>query len=285
MALVGVDLGGTSCDGVVLNDKKLIVCRYSVPTRKSKVGDVLETVSSVVQFFERKGYEFDSFGLGMPGVYDSASAEIANSNIRVLNGSVFISQISERVEKKIAVANDASCFGLSEWQGGALTGCENAVGVTLGTGVGFSLILNGALYNGANFRAGEWSHTPLPARSPIRPSRRMCHCGSLDCIETYLSGEGFRATVAQNGIAGETQYASDVWSVLESLHSLLDVEAFALGGGMSELNAIRMQLETLGSQRHIIAPIKWAKYGKWSGARGAALLAEKFTLGRTRTTQ
>jgi predicted NBD/HSP70 family sugar kinase len=96
----------------------------------------------------------------------------------------------------VRIANDADCFTLSETHGGSAAGRSVVFGVILGTGVGGGLVVDGRLHSGANGLAGEWGHTPLVQTAPGMPSR-LCYCGRLNCVETFLSGPGLLASHQQ----------------------------------------------------------------------------------------
>ncbi|WP_083851234.1 ROK family protein [Pusillimonas noertemannii] len=268
--LVGIDLGGTRCDGVVLNRRLEIISSCTISTRKASLDEVAESVAQVVGNFIEEGYSFQSFGLGIPGVVCPQSYQVENSNITVLNGQDVVTRVGELTTKKIVIDNDANCFVGSELFDGSLAGVTNAVGITLGTGVGFGLVLNGKLFRGPRLRAGEWSHLPLPQHNRRAREERQCPCGQVGCIEAYLSGAGYRETVMHCSL-GIKQYVSDLYAVIRSANALLDLDAVLLGGGLGQISELR---EAVHLSCDISPKIYWPKHGVYSGARGAALLCE-----------
>ncbi len=275
---IGIDLGGTKIEGVVLGAGSEIVERIRVATPRNDYAETVRAITELALRLDPAGQA--GIGVGTPGSWVAATGTMQNCNSTWLNQRPLLSDLNQTLGGRVRIANDADCFTLSEVHGGAAEGRGVVFGVILGTGVGGGIVVNGRLLSGPNGLAGEWGHTPLVQTEPALPSR-ICYCGRNDCVETYLSGPGLLAThhalwpevsepprsgqavyeraelsaaargwwsdgveiEAADGPVAHARAALRVWCRMLAVNlarvvNTLDPDAFVLGGGLSQMTEI-----------------------------------------------
>jgi glucokinase len=190
--IIGVDLGGTNIvAGAMTVDGSRSVAVKSIATN-SAVGDegvaerivglvksvMLDTMSEVGASRE----DFVGVGVGAPGPLDREKGIVLVAPNLGWKDFPLRDRIHDRVGLPTTLDNDANCATFGEWWQGAGRGCRNLIGLTIGTGIGGGIILNGALYHGASDMAGEVGHTTIDLNG------RHCKCGNYGCLEAYASG-------------------------------------------------------------------------------------------------
>lgn len=302
---IGIDLGGTKIEAVLLDDSGQIKYRKRIPTPQDDYHATIKEISALVSEIElrvaKPGQQI-SVGIGTPGAISPQTGLIKNSNNTCLNGRSIKQDLGNALHREVEIANDADCFTLSESIDGAAKGADVVFGVILGTGVGGGICVNKKLMRGINAITGEWGHNPLPLTASeygeitrLSKSRR-CGCGKVNCVETWLSGKAFQlsyreasghelqsqdiAELAQAGdtLAGEllTQYSRMLALALSMVINIVDPEIIVLGGGMSNIE--RLYKEVPGYWNDYVfsdqveTRLVKASYGDSSGVRGAAWL-------------
>lgn len=266
----GVDIGGTTIKlGFFSTDGKLLD-KWEIPTDKSENGkNILSDAAAAIsnKMTERKitGAEVEGIGIGVPGPVDPAG--VVHRCINIGWGIVDIKQELNRLLPDIpnvAAANDANVAALGElWQGGA-KGCSSAVMITVGTGIGGGVVINGKIIAGANGGAGEIGHIT------VKPDETVaCNCGKCGCLEQYTSANGI-VFLAKRMLAesdkpsklremekftsreicdlareGEEmakdiieQFGCYLGSAMSYVGCAVDPEVFIIGGGMSKAGSI-----------------------------------------------
>lgn len=295
---LGIDLGGTKIDGVVLNRSDVELSRHRRPTPRDDYQATIEAIAAVVAALEADTGTCGSIGIGMPGSLSPRTGLVQNANSTWLNGRPFDRDIEARLARPVRFANDANCFALSEAADGAAADASNVFGVILGTGCGGGLVHKGAIINGPRGIGGEWGHNPLPwARADEHPGSR-CWCGRSGCMETWVSGPALSADHARamgetltveeiatraNGkdIAAQAtldRHVSRLARGLAAMVNAFDPEVIVLGGGLSQLAHLYVRLPELmrpfvfaEDTGVIVRPPRWDDA---SGSRGAARLWE-----------
>ena len=294
---IGIDLGGTKIEGVVLDEHNIIRARLRRPTPRESYQAIIKLIAEIVADLEREVACVCSVGIGTPGAISPYSGLIKNSNTVVLNGKNLVADLQQTVGKPLFFANDANCLALSESIDGAASGAKSVFGIIIGTGTGGGLVFNRQLIVGANAIAGEWGHNPLPIRSAIEEPCIECYCGKKACIETYLSGAGLSllyrfhggADVSAEQIAGKAVcgeqlaiktldiYSERLACALSSVVNVFDPEVVVFGGGLSKLpsltSLVAKHLPKFVFSDHTETQLSVAKHGDSSGVRGAAWLA------------
>ena len=190
--IVGVDLGGTNiAAGVMTEDGSEIHAIRSVPTR-SESGDegvagrmvalVEEIIAETARETGASRADFIGVGVGAPGPLDREHGIVIIAPNLGWTNFPLRQRMQDRLSLPTSLDNDANCATFGEWWQGAARGAKNVVGLTIGTGIGGGLILNGALYHGSSDMAGEVGHTTIDMNG------RYCKCGNYGCLEAYASG-------------------------------------------------------------------------------------------------
>jgi fructokinase len=294
---LGLDIGGTKMEAVLLDANGAIVLRERRPTYKASYQGFINNLTELINDIRAATQRDFTVGLGLPGAIDPLSELIKNCNCLVLNGENLQRDLAARLNQPVFMANDADCFTLSEAIDGAGKGYGTVFGVIVGTGCGGGVVVNGQLLNGPNAIAGEWGHNPLPGwRAEQDGPVESCYCQHENCIESYISGTGFsRRYNARNGTALSTEaimaaaregepcalahyhhfidaFARSIAGVINTI----DPHVIVLGGGLSNVDSIYRDLpEAVG--KYIFSTscrtaIVKAKFGDASGVRGAAWL-------------
>jgi fructokinase len=297
-ARIGVDLGGTKIEGLVLAHDGTPLARLRIATPRNSYADTITAITRLVDELERRaGTREASVGIGVPGSLSPASGLIQNANSTWLNGRPFDRDLAVALGRPVRLANDADCFALSEAVDGAGAGARSVLGVILGTGCGGGLVYEGKLIEGRRGIAGEWGHNPLPWAEASELPGPPCWCGKpAGCIESWVSGPGLAndhvrstgqcltaeeiAAAARGGDAAAKatleRHASRLARALAHVVNIFDPEVIVLGGGLSQLDHLYADLPRLAApfvfaERAdlVIRPPRWGDAG---GVRGAAWL-------------
>jgi glucokinase len=258
---IGIDVGGTKCLGVAVDDNGEVVQQFRLPTPHADA--LCDTLNEI--FIQLGGAS--SLGIGVPG-------------LRQL--------VEDRLGIKVFVENDATCAALGEWKLGAAQGATDAWVITLGTGIGGGFIAGSVLQRGAHGFAGEVGHMVVDPNGPL------CPCGRNGCWERYASGNGL--SYLANGEKGEDVLsrakagAEDALSIVDAfarwvalglvnLTNMTDPDVIVVGGGVIVSADVVMPRighwfeQLLYSPRHRAHPrLVAAQLGEQAGAIGAAML-------------
>jgi fructokinase len=294
---MGIDLGGTKTEVVVLNEKYNPIYRKRVATPTSDYDAILMRLTNLVTEAEAVVGQSLAVGIGTPGAISPRSGLLRNSNTVCMNGRAFRVDIENCLQRTVRIENDANCFALSEALNGAGENHAVVFGVIIGTGTGAGLVVNGKLIVGPHAITGEWGHNPLPWHTP-RDGSPLCYCGKKNCIETFLSGQGLAANFLikygaslsaeqiveqlrlgnRQCLATMSEYYDQMARALAHVINMIDPDVIVLGGGMSNIAEIYQQLpERLASyvfSDYVETPILPAAHGDASGVFGAALLPD-----------
>ncbi|MBJ6749059.1 ROK family protein [Geomonas anaerohicana] len=255
MFRIGIDLGGTKTEGVLLDpaDAVLVRERRSTPLAEGYQA-ILESVAHLLRDLAARVPEGTpySVGVGIPGSVDALTGLVRNANSVCLIGRPFQADLERLLGRRVGVRNDADCFTLAECRKGAGAGHQVVFGVIMGTGCGGGICYDGVVREGPHRISGEWGHVSIdPAGAP-------CYCGNRGCIETKISGSGVEAAyLARNGVSltmeeivaearrGDARallafntFLDDFGRSLGGLISVLDPDAVVLGGGLSNIDEL-----------------------------------------------
>ena len=294
---LGIDLGGTKIEGVLLGaDGERLRVRVETPE-----GDYRGTVEAIAGIVARLTEERPDLadlpvGIGIPGAVSRATGRIKNANSTWLIGEDLQGDLERLTGRRVRLANDANCFALSEAIDGAGAGAATVFGVILGTGVGGGLAIDGKLVGGVNDIAGEWGHNPLPWPNADELPGPECYCGLSGCIETWLSGralvEQYRELAGQvllpqalaaAAAAGDShaevaldRYAERLARALAHVVNIVDPEVIVLGGGLSNIEMLYDRVPDFWSRwifsDRIDSRLEPNHWGDSGGVRGAAWL-------------
>ncbi|MBL8343140.1 MAG: ROK family protein [Rubrivivax sp.] len=189
LAALGIDLGGTKIEAVLLADDGSVRWRQRVATPAGSYDATVAALSELVRGARAIAGGRPTIGIGTPGTV-TADGRMKNCNSQCLNGRFLQRDLEAALGQPVAVANDANCLALSEATDGAGAGHGVVFAAILGTGVGAGIAVHGRVLTGPNGVAGEWGHNPLPWADAQADPRWRCFCGQTGCIETLLSGPG-----------------------------------------------------------------------------------------------
>jgi fructokinase len=295
---IGIDLGGTKIEGLVLDDAGGEVTRLRVPTPASSYEHDLKAIVDVVTELERRAGQRCTVGIAHPGAVSPATGLIKNANSTRLNDRPLHADLERALDREVRMANDANCFAVSEATDGAAKGCPIVFGVILGTGVGGGIVIDGRPLTGAQAIAGEWGHNPLPQPTDEERPGPQCYCGRVGCIETWLSGprvqDQFRARtgrdlratdIADAALQGDRDAAAQMELYCDRLArslslvvNIVDPHAVVLGGGLSRMTELYRRVPELWKRsvfsepNYIATKLLPPRFGDSSGVRGAAWL-------------
>jgi glucokinase len=279
---IGIDVGGTKCLGVAVDDSGKVVRQYRLPTPHA---DAL--CDTLVEIVAQLG-EFNLIGIGVPGLISPQGVIRASPNLVGAKELALRQMLEDRLGKKVLVENDATCAALGEWKLGAAQGATDAWVITLGTGIGGGFISGSVLQRGAHGFAGEVGHMVVDPNGPL------CPCGRNGCWERYASGNGL--SYLANGEKGEDVLsrakagATDALDVVDTfakwvalglvnLTNMTDPEVIVVGGGVIVSADVVMPRiahwfeQLLYSPKHRAHPrLVAAQLGEQAGAIGAAML-------------
>ena len=159
-ARIGIDLGGTKIEGVLLHADGRLDPRLRIATPQDDYQATLDAIAGLVDHLDPGGRL--PVGIGSPGARSPETGLLRNSNSTCLNGQPLLDDLQARLGRPVRLANDADCFALSEASDGAAAGARSVFGVIIGTGTGAGIVIDGRLLAGPNAIAGEWGHNPLP---------------------------------------------------------------------------------------------------------------------------
>lgn len=293
---IGIDVGGTSVKWGIIDNQLNIVEKSSFPTNKESDIALLQDICAVVNE-KKKKYKFDYVGIGSPGLVDSSLGVIKGSSNTPFKNTNAADIITRLTGLKAYVENDANCAAFGEFCASGAT-LKNVIMLTLGTGVGGGIIIDGKLFSGSSGKGGELGHMI------ISHGGKKCPCGRNGCFEAYASVTAlikmFRERLEKDGTIGGaklsaeeidgkkifelasfenevacsllSEYFSYLASGIDTLINIFDPELIVLAGGITN------QKETL--IKHLQPHLKpeWniqiSRLGNDAGFIGAALLGK-----------
>lgn len=186
---IGIDLGGTNIKAGVVNENYEIIAKATCKTNLPRPAeDICADMAKVsLEAVEKAGLTVDDIeciGIGTPGIANSAEGIIEYSNNLGFDNVPVVELMRKHIDKPVYVENDANAAAYGEFVAGAAKGANNAVAITLGTGVGGGIIINGKIYSGSNFAGAEIGHMVIEVDGP------QCTCGRKGCFEVFSSATG-----------------------------------------------------------------------------------------------
>ncbi len=297
--LYGFDIGGTKIEFSVYDQQLNLQFNKRVPTPTSDYQALLHAINEMVLEADTQFACRGMVGVGFPGAINTRNNTLIIANLPSANGKPLQADLEAVIDRQVVVQNDANCFLISECYGGAADNANTVLGVTLGTGVGGAVFVNGDIHSGHNFFAGEIGHFPLPATMLLKYPELpyfTCGCGRKACLETYVSGTGLGnlyqhfakqplkgPEILEKYMAGDKTAAKVVNVYLDILAaglgmamSVLDPDAIVFGGGLAGFEEIYTELPKRLPDHLLpnvaLPTLKKAEFGGAGGVRGAALL-------------
>ncbi|MDZ7673692.1 MAG: ROK family protein [Acidimicrobiales bacterium] len=305
---VGIDVGGTKLLGVLVDDDRAteVIRDARRPTPAGPVA-LVEAIEALVRELEPE--PGTPVGVGMPGLVGDDDTFRFGPNLPGVEGLSLGTELGGRLGAPVVADNDATCAAVAEFRFGAGAGHRDGILLTIGTGIGGGLVVDGEIRHGAHGFAGE------PGHMVVDPAGPRCPCGRRGCWERLASGSGLGrlgrhaavagrlpeavalaggdaeavrgehvVAVARDGSGGAGEVLDDFawWLALgiANLVDLLDPSIVVLGGGVMDAHDVLLDRidaavvdEVIGASRRPVVPIAVARAGERAGAVGAALLA------------
>jgi fructokinase len=287
MYKLGVDLGGTKTEAILLDENFSVIKRKRIPTPQNDYQKILDSISSLVLDISKNVTDF-SLGVCTPGAISKQTGLIKNSNTQCLIGKSLKEDLENKLGKKISMENDANCFTMAEATLGAGINFDSIFGVILGTGVGGGIVIDKKLHSGRTNIGGEWGHHTLHRNG------NLCYCGKHGCVETYISGPALENHWKK--LSGKSQSLKEIlpdidneygkkWKDeflenfgygLANVIDILDPDAIILGGGLSNIDFLYTEgKESVYSKVFsdlVDTPILKNELGDSAGVFGACML-------------
>jgi glucokinase len=295
---VGVDVGGTKVLAVELagDGGDLVVvssAQVPMPGRSASVAEVEEAVARAA-LDVAAGRPLSGVGVSAAGLVDRAGERVRFAAHLPWRDAPVRDRLAERIGVPVVLNNDANCAAHAELVAGALRGVSSALLITVGTGIGGAVVLDGRVVRGANGMAGEFGHVQ------VVPNGLVCECGLRGCWEQYCSGRALErvmrvalgshldgpevAALARDGHPVARQAFATVGTWLgvgiAGLVSAVDPETVVVGGGVSAVGDLLLEPARLGLLTSLqattyreVPPLAPTRFGPEAGAVGAALLS------------
>ena len=238
---IGIDLGGSQIKyGIVSSGGKVLTKGGRLTPQKSGrrgvIDSLVEITENLLNFARKNKIRIKAIGVGSPGCIDINSGKVLGScpNLPFWVGTN-LKQIFRKFSRPITTDNDANLMALAEAKFGAARNCRDVVCLTLGSGIGGGIILNGEIYRGSNFAAGEIGHTSVNFLG------ERCNCGRLDCMETYASAN---AMLKRSQKLARTNRKSLLNQLIRKNGNRLDVPTLFLAYGKKDRIARKIVEET-----------------------------------------
>jgi len=263
---LGIDLGGTKIEAIIINDAFQVIERKRVATNRDEGYDAI-----------------------LKRIVDLAHELMKTGNVEGPIG-ILRSDLEVALCLPILMENDANCFALAEAILGAAKDYRLVFGVVLGTGCGGGVVINKNIHRGPNHISGEWGHHVL------YPNGRDCYCGNRGCTESYISGTALEKEWKE--LTNEFKCVTDIidnedylkhpeWkenfinnfgAAMANVIDILDPDAIVLGGGLSKIDLLYSEgsdaIAKAIFSRNFVTPILKNKLGDSAGVFGAAMLGD-----------
>lgn len=186
MYRAGIDLGGTNIKAGIIDENQNILAQASVPTGAERpaeevIADMAGLVRQLMTGLKMDESALAGIGAGAPGLVDAGAGVVRYSNNISWENVPLVKELEKYFSCEIRISNDANCAALGEVKAGAAKDVSNAILLTLGTGVGGGIILNGKVFEGSNAGGAELGHTSMILGG------EPCTCGRRGCVEAYVS--------------------------------------------------------------------------------------------------
>ena len=314
MVYAGIDVGGTGIQVGVVDETGHIIAKSSMVTEvgapyQEQIAGMARCVQEAMDKAGLPMSELKSVGAGVPGLADQKTGMVAYCPNIHWTDVPFREEFQKHIDKPVFIDNDATVAGLAESVAGVSAGSDSSVFLTLGTGVGGGIVINGKVWNGAHGVGSEIGHMILEADG------EPCNCGNNGCLERYCSAtaiirmareqmdnhpdslilsmaEGDKAKInakivfdaAREGdptaVKVFRRYIRYLGQAIASIVNFLDPEVVVLGGGVSKagaflLDAVRAEVPKYVLYKTMpIARIELARLGPDAGIIGAAMLGQ-----------
>lgn len=313
MIRIGVDVGGTGIQIGVVNKEFKIIQESSIPTRtdlpfEEQLRQISDCIITTVQKSGFSVNDIESVGIGIPGIASAKTGEVIKCTNMGWFHMPFREVFTRFLDKPVHIDNDANVAALAESVAGVSAGTSSSVFITIGTGIGSGIIMNGKIWSGAHHIGGELGHVIFDLGGV------KCTCGNNGCLERYCSATALiriareavsehpdsliirsvnmnpdkieAKTVFDAARAGDSlaikvyqQFIDNLAQAIGSVVNLLDPEVIVLGGGVSKAGDFLLDPLTKEYKKYVLfddqplPALKLAVLGSEAGIIGAAMLS------------
>ena len=304
---IGIDLGGTSVKYALIDNEGVFHFQGKLPSKadisaEAVIGQLVTACKETMASAQQLGVTIEGIGIGTPGIVDETNRIVLGGaeNIKGWENLNLADRIEAETHLPVQMGNDANLMGLGETMYGAGQGARNVVFLTVGTGIGGAVVIDGKLFNGFANRGTELGHVPLIANG------EPCACGSIGCLEHYASTSAlvrrFNKLAAEAGrsfsgeeINGELivrlykegdklatecldEHCDFLGHGIAGFINIFSPQRIVIGGGLSEAGDFYIQKVSERAHRYVMADcavntrIMAASLGNKAGSIGAASL-------------
>lgn len=208
---IGIDLGGTGIKVGVADENYNIIGRSKAETKMPRpafeiMDDIAKACFAAVEDAGIDYEQVENIGIGSPGTINSETGILEFSGNLDMHKFPLRNELEYRLKKSVYIENDANAAAFGENLAGAAKGAKNAIAITLGTGVGSGIIIDGRIYSGFNYAGAEFGHTVIVHHG------RQCNCGRRGCWEVYASAS---ALIYQTQVAMLDNPNSELWEIVD----------------------------------------------------------------------
>ncbi len=298
--ILAIDAGGTKIIYAVINENGEFLTEVKKTFTPKKIDELTNLFKQIISEYENE-IHIVSFATAGAVNLNNTRVESSTPNMPLGYNSLDFSLLSK---KPVFVENDANCAAWAEYKTGAAIGDKNTIIITLGTGIGGGIIVDGKLLRGKSGRAGEIGSMKINSGR-----NRICTCSRKDCYESYASGTGLKKTAEEialnspsfntsiyknknpedittydiiDGLKSNDEYSKEVFEVWQNdlitgligLVNIFDPESIVISGGMGQFINTKLIEDKINSEI-VVSPvkIKLAKSGNNAGMIGSAVLA------------
>jgi glucokinase len=300
MGYLGIDIGGTFIKAGLVDETGRVFESRKTVTAIDDLNAFVSNLSDLIREFQKTA-AIDGVGLGIPGLHDSKTGVIETSpNIPCLKNVNLEQLVANQVQLRCVGENDANAAAYAEFVCGAGVGLQHLAHLTLGTGLGSGVVLNGSLFTGTSGYAAEFGHTVLRAKPGRKDEGRLCACGNRGCVEAFVSATGIVTTAKEHGmpdpLTSEAIYEAAVRGnatamevfretgeylgiACANLINLLNLELIVIGGGVMASGDLLLETARRAAQFYAFSSsfrdcrIEKSKLWPDAGVIGAAMLA------------
>ena len=299
---IGIDLGATKMKMALVDERARIFYRREIATpfdaKKAELIDsIVDNIREIIIQSGSKKKDILGIGIGVPGPVDSDRGIVRYfPNIKGWKGVPLKAILEKRLGLRVALDNDVNAMTLGEYRFGAGKGAINMISITLGTGVGGGVIIDGKIYRGSTMCAGEIGHIPINEKGP------RCNCRGIACLERYIGnryildrskrvlGKAITLEHIDDLARKGNKKAEGIWEdvgkklgvALTGVVNLLNPDLIIVGGGISKAGELIMQplrkeikKRAMRDQALHVKVVR-ARLGDNAGIIGASLLVENF---------
>lgn len=304
---IGIDLGGTSVKYALIDNEGVFHFQGKLPSKadisaEAVIGQLVTACKETMASAQQLGVTIEGIGIGTPGIVDETNRIVLGGaeNIKGWENLNLADRIEAETHLPVQMGNDANLMGLGETMYGAGQGARNVVFLTVGTGIGGAVVIDGKLFNGFANHGTELGHVPLIANG------EPCACGSIGCLEHYASTSALvrrfnkRAAEAGRSFSGEEingelivrlykegdklatecldEHCDFLGHGIAGFINIFSPQRIVIGGGLSEAGDFYIQKVSERAHRYVMADcavntrIMAASLGNKAGSIGAASL-------------